>query len=165
MAAANWYAGRGKMLEKPPEENGAATSGLTPCVLPTAVTLSKADDEGQLGTNMSKTQRDTDYGHVAGKIGTNGPSSHALLGCRPDTPPSPAANNTLVPRVPSCAKAKHRDLRDSRYRESTTSDKNSCNWAYSARSGGTAVSSSPKLVVRTDGGFSCLMTESARAKN
>ena len=52
-------------------------------------------------------------GHVAGKTGTNEPSSpHVSFGWIPATPPSPEANTMLVPRVPSCAKEKHSALYD-----------------------------------------------------
>ena len=49
-------------------------------------------------------------GQPEGKVGEKGCPSHASLAWGPETPPSPDANRTDVPRAPSWAYALHRVL-------------------------------------------------------
>jgi len=93
--ALDWYEGRAKMLEKPPEEKEAEVSG-TPVVAPTDVMLYI-----EAGVRELLEQRGEDVAHKGqpdGKVGTKVVQSPLW---DPETPPSPEEKRMEVPRAPS----------------------------------------------------------------
>ena len=106
-------------MENPPEEKGTATSGLIPVVPPTEVTLYR-----RVSPLLLDVYR-THYGQVLGKVGLNGPPSHASFGCPPETPPSPDENITLAPRAASCSYCSQSGLpKDGSYQLTLTMNEN-----------------------------------------